>query len=471
MASSHLTTRTSRLPSPVLAGPLRLVPFVLLALTVVIGAVAGSSPQLGILLALGVLFLVVVTQDLALGVCGFLLLTFLDVLSSNSDLSLTKLGGAALAAAWLAALATQGGTRRELVAGAPWLAALLIAFLAWSGLSALWAESPGAAFSSTIRFGLNAMLVPIVYFAVRNQRHVVWIFGVFVVGTLLSVAWGLFDERTVGGATAAQTGRLVGARVEANVLATLLVVAVVFAGALALVLRRRPLGRALSLGAAVIGLVALLATFSRGGLVAMAAVLVVGVFYAGRWRPAVVAFTLVAVVIGAIYVGSASSGAAERLTSGGTSGRTDIWTVGWRMVEANPLVGVGSGNYRAAAPGYLLYPGTIRRDDFIIDVPYAAHNIYLHVLAEMGVVGLALFLAVMGLCIGAANRAVALFRRDGRRSLELMGRALVVAILGTLVADFFVSEQYNKQLWILLAMGPALLAIARGAPGHAAERA
>jgi hypothetical protein len=79
----------------------------------------------------------------------------------------------------------------------------------------------------------------------------------------------------------------------------------------------------------------------------------------------------------------------------------------------------------------------------------------------MGVVGLALFLSVIVLSMRAAVQSVGIFRRTGERSLEIMGRALVIAIAGILAADFFASDQYSKQLWMLLGMGPALLAIAR----------
>ena len=132
------------------------------------------------------------------------------------------------------------------------------------------------------------------------------------------------------------------------------------------------------------------------------------------------------------------------------------------MVTANPVIGVGSGNYTIAEPHYLLTkPGLIEADQFIVDTPYVAHNIYLHVLAEMGVVGLLLFLGVIGLAIASAVRAVRIAERRGDRELEALGRALVVALAGILAADFFVSEQYSKQLWLLLALGPALLSIAR----------
>jgi len=338
-------------------------------------------------------------------------------------------------------------------------------------LSVIWAESPAEAVGSTLRFALNAMLVPIVYFAVRDRRHVTWVFAVFVGGTLLSVAWGIATDPTAGTAAAAQTGRLVGARVEANVLATLLLVAVVFAGALAAVAPRRvPLARPLALAAAILGLTAFFATFSRAGIVALATVLVVGLFYAGRWRSALAALMVAAALVGSVYVSASGSTAVDRLTSASTTGRADLWTVGWRMVTANPIAGVGSGNYTTVEPRYLLYPGTIERDDLILDEPLVAHNIYLHVLAEMGVVGLALFMAILAICLGSAVRAVGMFRRHGERSLEVLARTLVVGLVGILVADFFVSEQYSKQLWLLLAMGPALLAIAHERRGQRARR-
>ena len=58
--------------------------------------------------------------------------------------------------------------------------------------------------------------------------------------------------------------------------------------------------------------------------------------------------------------------ARERVTdlSGGT-GRTDLWTVGWRMVQDRPLLGVGVGNFQNASIHYLLRPGAIQRDDLI----------------------------------------------------------------------------------------------------------
>jgi O-antigen ligase len=338
----------------------------------------------------------------------------------------------------------------------------VVAFLAWSAMSTFWAESHGAALQSTFRYTLDAMLIPIAFWALRERKQVVWIFAVFVAGCLLSVMWGLVVGKAASGAAAAQVGRLSGATVEANVLATLLVVCIVFAGALALVSNRATFPRTMAILAGIAAMVAFFGTFSRGGLLALSAVVIVGCFYAGKWRPAFIALVIGTLLVGGLVLHNANSGTAQRLTSQSTSGRSSIWKVGMRMVRANPIIGVGSGNYTVAEPHYvLLSPGALPATDYVIETPYPAHNIYLEIVAEMGVIGLALFLSVVVMSIGAAAKAVRIFTARGDRSMEILGRALVLAITGMLAADFFVSDEYSKQLWMLLAMGPVLLAIAR----------
>ena len=437
----------------------------LLFVALAVGVVTGASPALGIVVAAGLVFVLVVMWDLALGVCLFVLVAFLDVVSANQNLSVTKGVGALLAASWLATMAVRRGSARSLISEVPWLTAALVAFIAWSALSLLWAGSPSQALYSTERYGLDALLIPIVFWAVRERRQVFWVFGVFVVGALLSVLWGITQAKVTGGVAAAQVGRLSGATVDANELATLLMVCTVFAVALVIVLRRASGARTLALLAAIGAAAAFFATFSRGGLVALAVVILAACVYAGRRRRAVVAVVLGMLLVGVVFLSVSGGGAAQRLTTDTSSGRTDIWTVGLRMVRAHPIVGVGSGNYAVAEPHYLLTsPGLIKYTDFIIKTPYPAHNIYLQVLVEMGVIGLALFLAVIVLSIHAAVKAVRMFGASGDRSLEILGRALVIAIVGMLAADFFVSDNYSKQLWLLLALGPALLALARRAP-------
>jgi O-antigen ligase len=145
----------------------------------------------------------------------------------------------------------------------------------------------------------------------------------------------------------------------------------------------------------------------------------------------------------------------------GGTGRTDVWTVGWRMVEHDPWRGVGAGNFANSSIHFLLRPGSIKRTDFIVDTPKVAHNMYLEVLAELGIPGLALFLAILGFSLLCIVRAARSFKRSGDVTLEILSRAIFVALVGILASDFFGSREYSKQLWLLLSLGPAILAMAQ----------
>jgi O-antigen ligase len=152
----------------------------------------------------------------------------------------------------------------------------------------------------------------------------------------------------------------------------------------------------------------------------------------------------------------------ERVThpEGGT-GRVDIWKVGLRMVRHNPIQGVGSGNFQTSSIHYLLEPGKLVRDDFIVDTPKVAHNTYLQVLAELGIVGFTLFMTILLFSLVCAFKAHRAAARAGDRELDIIARAAVVALVALLAAYFFVSRDYGKQLWILLALCPVMLEIAR----------
>src|SRR4051794_14960764 len=85
-----------------------------LLVAALVGVVAGLSPQLGLAAALGLVYVVLVFQDLALGLALFLGLTFLESVSAFSALSLAKVTGGLLAFSWLALVATNRSHARQL---------------------------------------------------------------------------------------------------------------------------------------------------------------------------------------------------------------------------------------------------------------------------------------------------------------------------------------------------------------------
>jgi hypothetical protein len=83
------------------------------------------------------------------------------------------------------------------------------------------------------------------------------------------------------------------------------------------------------------------------------------------------------------------------------------------------------------------------------------------VLAELGIVGLVLFMGIILFSLGCALRAIGFAVKAGDRQVEILSRAIVVVLMALLAADFFGSRQYSKQLWLLMALCPVLLEISR----------
>ena len=438
----------------------------LLVLGALLGLAGGADPKLAIAGAIGLLFVAVVLSDLTTGVCIFTVVAFFDLLPSfgAAVFSFAKLTGLLVAIAWLATLASGRSKGAAMSVRHPWLTVVLVGFTAWTALSMLWAEVPADSFTPFTRYALNLILVPIVFTAVTQRRHVVALIGAFVAGASVSALYGIVvppAETTEG-----EPARLGGAGIEPNTFAAVLVVGFALAIALAFAPRLSPIVRGLSLAGAGCCAFGVLLSLSRGGLIALAVALLVSVVFGGRWRAAAAGLlVLTALGTAGYFTLVATPAARERITQPDRgAGRKDIWTVGWRMVKAHPVRGIAVGNFQPAAVHYLLKPGAIERADLIVDQPKVAHNTYLQVLAELGVVGLALFLGIIATCLRCALRAAHRFRDRGEWRYELLARALFVGLMGNLAADFFISNQWSKQLWLLLALGPALLAVASRDP-------
>ena len=92
---------------------------------------------------------------------------------------------------------------------------------------------------------------------------------------------------------------------------------------------------------------------------------------------------------------------------------------GWRMLRERPIVGVGPGNFGVVYPRVAVGEWYASRGH--------AHNVYLHIAAEAGALGLAAYLALLG---SVAWRAVVL----ARRGPDLAARAIAVGCCGMIAA-------------------------------------
>lgn len=445
----------------------RLLPLAVAGCALLLGVLAGYDPLLALGAAVAIVFVAIAMTSLSAGVCVFAVFTFVNEAVPSGELPVTKLVGALLILSWLAAI-TVGESRGRKLFESNGLLFLLVLFVLWAALSAIWATSSGEAIGAVTRYAPNAMLFLVVYAAVRTREQAMWLVGALLIGALVSAAYGLAVPVEAGAEE-----RLSGAFGNANETAAALAVGVALAGGLAFALRDRPWLRLGAIIGVPLSMIALFMTVSRGGIVALVAVLVAAVLIAGQRRKAAIAAVVLAAVTAVVYFGAVAGPEAREhlLKSNGGTGRSDIWKVGWRMVEANPVLGVGAGNFASSSVHYLLEPGTIMRPDFIVDNPKVAHNTYLEVLAELGVVGLVLFLALIGSALATMLKAARLFAARGDREMEVLARAVLIALVGFLTAAFFGSREFSNQLWLLLSLGPALLGLARSEFGELSSSA
>lgn len=435
-----------------------LAPCALLA-ALTLGLFAGVEPVLAVAIAAGLVFAFVVFADMAVGFAVLGFLSFLEVLPTSGGLSLSKGAGLVLAVAWIARLFTRKGDG-DFFTEHPTLTWTLLAFLGWASVTLIWAQAMSPGITAISRYGLNILVLPIAYTAVRTRRDLVVVLGALALGAFVAAAFSILQPPN----PELIEGRATGTIGDPNEFAAALLLGLTLGVGFMLSRGRAP---ALRLGGMLvipICAVGIFMSLSRGGLIALVAVLLASTVLAGRWRPIMMVLAVIVAVSGVVYFTEiASLPARERVTtSDGGSGRSDLWTIGLRMVQADPIGGVGVGNFPVASPRYTLQPGLIERSELIFaEAPKITHNTYLQILAEMGTVGLLLFLGIVIACAHCVLRAARIWSNRGEIGMEALARSTLLALLGLLVADFFISQMYSKLLWVMLALGPAMLAVAR----------
>jgi O-antigen ligase len=430
-------------------------------LMILTGLLAGIDGRLAIAGALGIVFAYAAITNLAVGLALFTFLGFIVVVPNfaGQTLSIIKLAAVPLLLSWLALVTREGSSRRTFVGVHPAISLVMLLFLAWALLSYVWAEDQTAVLNAVFRYGLAVTLLLVVFTAVQKERDAVMIVAAMVMGAVCAAFYGFLNPAPT---RVGELERLSGTLGNANELATALALGIGLSGGLFAV-AKSALGRGAALGAGGVCLIAILLTGSRGGLISLGAMLIAAVVLARGKRLFLTLATLMIVMVGIGYIATAApQQSRERfLHPGSGTGRIDIWTVGGRMVSAEPVRGVGAGNFTVSSIHYLLEPGSLPNSQYIADTPLVAHNMYLEVLAELGLPGAILFLVMIIFGLGCSIAALSRFRQSGQRRMQALTTAIAVTLIGLLAADVFASEQYGRELWLLLGLGPALLAMAK----------
>jgi putative inorganic carbon (hco3(-)) transporter len=467
-------TAIARRLSPAAAAPftlptatLLLVPFALL------GIVGTMSPFYALGAVLGIVFVVIAVRSLAAGVALFTVTTFFTHLpgtGSGSAIEVTgsKAAGAVLALVWFLLLIRRNDVP-FLLADQPLLGFSLIGFQVWALGTALWAQDPGLAVTSSLRYGQNFLLVFVMYSALREPRHFRWLVWAFISAALVSlvIAFASGPQENDPRQTAlVHSSRLTGryGAGDPNYFAALLLPAIVFVAFLLVSERRRAAKLALPTLAGLF-MVGLFQTESRGGLIALLTTALLSLFLAGRWRSRALLATALVTIVGVTYFGAIASPESRarvtRISAQDSSGRDDLWRIGLNMAADHPVLGVGAGNFTRVSPRYAARPPDIVSVNFVVDTPKVTHNTYLNILDELGIPGIALLAVIVGSTFAAGFAGIRALNQSRALRMETLARAIVLGAMGMLVASFFFSGEYQKQLWLLLGAVAALPSVAR----------
>jgi O-antigen ligase len=215
---------------------------------------------------------------------------------------------------------------------------------------------------------------------------------------------------------------------------------------------RRPILRWICRAYVPVSVATLGLTGSRGGMIACTMALLFVPLSMTRLTPGrlLTSFTMlfVAGVLAVIYVPETSI---QRLATAGTEieaarfgGRDKLWRAGLEVFPANPILGSGVGSYRTAITPVLGPAAQV------------AHNSYLSVLVEQGIVGFTFYMLMFVAAFGSVLK------------LPTLERRFCLVLMGTLaLAMFPLTWEDRRAVWvtlgILIGFSQAVIAARRAA--------
>ena len=439
------------------------------ALAVAVGVAVGAEPKLGLALALAVTVGAVMVVRPASTLWILILSVFLEVVT---------VGGVAVSriVAPLALLSVLV----ELLRGRAWVPAgpQLFWATAYSTValaSGLWTVS--TSHTLTLLASLAIALTYMLCFAslVDSERELRIVLHVLAFASLLI---GVVSLASFAGVSLVPAGSLQGGRAQGGVgdpnffanvqLVAFPVILMLAADAKALWLR------ATLAFAGLVALASILSTLSRGGLIALMFVLVILLLIPARSLfPSRIYKTLVIVMLvaglltlstrpyfrGEVVKRATSifSNEAESTGSSAGSGREELWKAARHSISERPLLGVGFGAFPSVSNDLLFRtPGVDLTRVSAHPQGLEAHSAYIGTTADLGFVGLAAFLALVGSTTLALRRSAVRASRAGASYLSRVGNALVLSMVGWAISSFFIETETARPLWIVVGLSLGL---------------
>jgi O-antigen ligase len=198
-------------------------------------------------------------------------------------------------------------------------------------------------------------------------------------------------------------------------------------------------------------LVALALTLSRGGYISLMVAIAFVWYRVARERRFLPVIAMIA-ILGLLlpFLPEAFWQRAESILPSVTEQREtfgkrlDLWELGLDMVRDRPILGVGVGNFTSVYEKYAR--------GGMLATRLTAHNAYIAVAAEVGLIGLVLFLVLHGYALHSARSAIRVGHELGRDDIRIPGTIFEVGILAMMIMGLSGATEAEKLLWIIFGM-------------------
>lgn len=139
-------------------------------------------------------------------------------------------------------------------------------------------------------------------------------------------------------------------------------------------------------------------------------------------------------------------------------GRGDLWLAALHGYETHPITGLGYGGFEATSfqllrstPGVNLRAHLRFRDggEFV-------HSAYIGSLAELGPLGLALFVGILGATARSLRRTARRAKAVGDSFLLSVANALLVGLIAFSLSSLFLSTETSRGMWVIVGLSLAI---------------
>lgn len=207
--------------------------------------------------------------------------------------------------------------------------------------------------------------------------------------------------------------------------------------------------RRLTIPAIVLATAALAVTYSRGGWIEI--ILSVAILIGARWlrngvsaKATLSAATAITLIMLCLYIPNPISNRLFANDNGSAHSRIPLMHLAWKVITANPVLGVGANNFAAVMGDYA---GSEFRYEWI----YTVHNQYLLVWSETGLIGLAAYLWIY---FSIIRRGWRLWKTQNAM-LAPFALGVVAGICGLLshmFVDIFDDRYIIQIVWLFVAL-------------------